>query len=189
VDEFSSIKMSMTVYFRNVNQSDPLIQQEMRDYIQALSELPQIQQPPDFCWVRDLHAYMTGEATSDVDEEEKRDAEMIADAIRGENRTFTEQLDVALGIPVIRDVFGSDIVRDAEGNIVTSRCYLFVRHIDLNSIHEQTSLLYAQREFAANNQPQITAGTEELSFFNFDDLFYYWELVSSGSLDWVYIHC
>ena len=148
----------------------------MRDYTQTLSQPPQIQQPPDFCWVRDLHDFMTGKATKDMDEDEAREAEVIAAAIRGENRTFNEQLDVALGIPAIRDVFGGDIVRDEEGNIITSRCYLFVRHIDLKSIHEQTALLYAQREHTANNQPQITAGNDELSFFTFDELFYYWEL-------------
>ena len=168
----------MTVYFRNVNQSDPIIQQEMRDYIEILSALPQIQQPPDFCWVRDLNDYMSGDAIQDLDEDERYEAELIANAIRGENRTFNEQLDVALGIPAIRDVFGGDISRDEDGNIIASRCYLFVRHIDLTSIHEQTALLYAQRELAANNQPAITAGNDELSFFSFDEIFYYWELVS-----------
>ena len=178
VDQYSSLKVPMTVYFRNVNQSDPVIQQEMRDFIETLSGLPQIQQPPDFCWVRDLNDYMSGDAIQDLDEDEKYEAELIANAIRGENRTFNEQLDVALGIPAIRDVFGGDISRDEAGNIIASRCYLFVRHIDLKSIHEQTALLYAQRELTANNQPAITAGNDELSFFSFDEIFYYWELVS-----------
>ena len=177
VDEYSSLKVPLTLYFRNVNQSDPIIQQEMRDYIQAMSDLQQVRQPPDFCWVRDLYSYMTGEATKDMDEDEARQAATIAAAIQSENRTFTEQLDMILNVPTIRDVYGSDIVRDDDGNIKASRCYLFVRHIDLQSIHDQTTLLFDQRQVTAMNQPQISAGANDLSFFSFDELFYYWELV------------
>lgn len=180
--------MSLTLYFRNVNQSDPIIQDEMREFIGAMSDLPQVQQPPDFCWVRDLHAYMTGEADDDMDEDQAQQAATIAKAIQGENRTFAEQLDVVLNIPIIRDIYGGDIVRDESGEITSSRCFLFVRHIDLKSIKEQTQLLYDQRAVTAQFQPpQISSGVEPSghdsgqSFFAFDELFYYWELVRSIS--------
>lgn len=174
----------MTLYFRDVNQSDPVIQDQMREYIAAMSDLHQIQQPPDACWVTNLHAYMTGEAAEEMDEDQARQAATIAMAIKGENRTFAEQLDVVLGIPLLRDVYGGDIVRSEDGEIVTSRCYLYVRHIDLKNITEQTQMLYDQRILTSHFQPQIAATGEdppgkegELSFFAFDDLFYYWELV------------
>ncbi|CAB9518965.1 Pick C1-like protein 1 [Seminavis robusta] len=179
LSNYSSLKLPLTVYFRNVNQSDPIIQDQMREYIAALSDLPQVRQPPDFCWVRDLHAYMTGEATEDMDEDQARQAAIIARAVTAGNNTFSEQLDILLNIPVIRDVYGGDIVRDEQGNILTSRCYLFVRYIDLKSIQEQTQLLYDQRQITALYQPRLegeVANRGEFSFFSFDELFYYWEL-------------
>jgi hypothetical protein len=183
VTNYSSFKMELSVYFRNVNQSDPFVQDEMREYIAALSDLPHVRHPPDFCWVRDLHAYLTGEATEDMDEEQARQAQIIARAVQSGNKTFAEQLDILLNIPIIREVYGGDIVRDEAGNIVTSRCFLFVRHIDLKNIQEQTQLLYDQRQVTALYQPRIegqegTAKRGELSFFAFDEMFYYWELVS-----------
>jgi DNA-binding Lrp family transcriptional regulator len=183
VDNYSSFKMQLSVYFRDVNQSDPLVQDEMREYIEALSELPQVRQAPDFCWVRDLHAYMTGEATAEMDEGQARQAQMIATAVQSGNKTFAEQLDILLNIPMVREVYGGDIVRDEAGNIVTSRCLIFVRHVDLKSIQEQTQLLYDQRQVTALYQPKIdgqvgTTKRGELSFFAFDEIFYYWELVS-----------
>lgn len=182
IDEYASIKVPIQVYFRNVNQSDPLVQEQMREYIEELSKLPQIQHPPDFCWVRDLHAFMTGEATEDMDEEEAQNAQNIANVIQSGNKPFTEQLDLVLNIPTIHDVYGGDIVRDEKGNIEASRCYLFVRYIDLHSVKEQVDLLHAQEKITAKFQPELTSeekmSAEGLSFFTFDDLYYYWELVS-----------
>ena len=173
--------MQMTLYFRNVNQSDPEIQNEMREYIAAMSSLPQIEHLPDFCWVRDLHAFMTGEAAEEMDEDQARQVATIAAAIQGENRTFAEQLDMVLNIPAIRDVYGGDIVRDEAGEILTSRCYLYVRNIDLKSISEQTQLLFDQRAVTTQFQPRLPQDgmnlpgkKGELSFFGFDPLFYYW---------------
>jgi Niemann-Pick C1 protein len=181
LDEYSSIKVPIQVFFRNVNQSDPEIQQQMLDYIAALSELPQVQHPPDFCWVQDMHDFTTGKTLEAMDEEDAENAEDIADAILSGNKTFAEQLDMVLKIPTLGEVYGSDIVRDDNGNIVTSRCFLFVRYIDLHSVQEQVALLHAQEEITAQFQPQLTSNEKKsgpgLSFFTFDDLYYYWELV------------
>jgi hypothetical protein len=59
---------------------------------------------------------------------------------------------------------------------------LFVRYIDLHSVKEQVDLLHAQEKITAKFQPEMTSEerkrAEGLSFFTFDDLYYYWELVS-----------
>lgn len=182
LDEYSSIKVPMAVYFRNVNQSDPTIQDQMRNYIEELSQLPQIRHEPDFCWVRDLNAFMKGQIFDTMDEEEAKQAKEIAAIIQYGNKTFTQQLDMVMNIATIRDVYGSDIVRDKEGGIKASRCYLFVRYIDLKSVRDQVSLLQSQREITERSQPMLTAEqkatSEGLSFFTFADLYYYWELVS-----------
>ena len=172
--------MEMTIYFRDVDQSDPLIQDQMREYIAALSELPQIRHPPDFCWVNDLNAYMTGEASEEMSEDQARQAQVIARAVQYGNKTFAEQLDVLLNIPIVKEVYGGDIVRDEHGNILTSRCTIFVRYIDMENIAEQTQMLYDQRQVTALYQPKVegVAKTGQLSFFAFDEMFYYWELVS-----------
>lgn len=198
-DRFSSLKVPMTVYFRDVNQSDPMMQQHMINYIDALSELPQIQQPPDFCWVRDLKNFMNGDFSDKMDEKEIEDAKSFVAAIQAGNKTFSEQIDIVLKVPTLRDVYGGDIIRDEHGEITASRCFLFVRHIDLHNIKEQIQLLIDQRTITQHFQPELMVGSSdwnssttenkhndndggkdkkdtEWSFFTFDSLYYYWEL-------------
>ena len=57
VNEYSVQVVPIAAYFRDVDQSDPHMQHEMRDYISALGNLPQIGEEPPFCWVQILDMF------------------------------------------------------------------------------------------------------------------------------------
>jgi hypothetical protein len=154
----------MEVYFRDVDQSDPEIQQQMRDYIDELAALPQIGEDPPFCWVRDFCR---------LKEDFFDDQYAWADDL-----PFTEQLSLALANPTIREIYGEDIVRDEYGNITASRCLLFLRNLDLDLVTDQIDMLNGQRN-VTKSQP-INQGREEWAFFSFDTIFFYWELYAQA---------
>ena len=121
--------------------------------------MPQIGEPPPFFWVRDF--------------ENLAESDQAAGLGLG-NLTFNEQLDLALDIPEIRQVFAEDIIRDKKsGNITASRTFLFLREIDMKDIQDQMNMLMDQREIT-KAQP-INEGKSELAFFTFDDLYFFWE--------------
>ena len=189
LDQYCSVVRPMAVYFRNVNQSDPGIQKQMVQYVDELESLHQIgssgisltdlaatssggtsldvasDQIRPFCWVRDfqeLFEQYTANVTDPV----------ILQAL--DEMTFLERLDLALADPTIREIYGQDIVRDEEtGDILASRCYLFLRNIDLKNVEEQIEMLADQRE-VASVQP-INQDKNDWSFFAWDEMFFYWE--------------
>jgi len=155
-------------YSRDVDQSDPDIQQQMTQYVQELADLPQIGEGPPFFWVRDFPALAESDEA----------AELGFDV---SNLTFNEKIDVALSIPQVRQVFAQDIVRDKEsGNITASRTYLQLRHVNMYEVTNQIDMLLDQRRITQSqpiNSPEnVKANGGELPFFTFDDLYYFWEL-------------
>jgi hypothetical protein len=186
LEDYTDIRVPMAVYFRDVNQSDPEIQRQMRDFIDDISNLPQVGNGPDACWVRDMYEILNVVPNSsairegDAESEDGRIA-FLAEFLLHSNITFEERLDVMMSVPVIRDVYGSDIVRDEDGHITASRCYILVRHIDLNNIKEQIDMLLDQR-IVTIEQPinQLPENRKHMAFFAYDELFAYWQLVSFG---------
>lgn len=179
----------MAVYFRNVDQTDPNIQNEMVDYVNQLESLDGIKsievdlpgmegvdidslapkQVKPFCWVRDFKEI----AENILSEQE-------LEIIEGLNLTFTEQMNLALSNPVIREVYGQDIIRDEAGNITASRCWLFLSDIDLNSVSEQIDLLHEQRAIGAAQPVNQNKAKGEWSFFFYDTSLFYWEAFDSA---------
>jgi Niemann-Pick C1 protein len=164
-EQYSSLFRAIQVYFRNEDQSDPVIQQQMIAYTEELAQMDQIGAPPMFFWLRDF---------ADMANNPEFEEQALALGLQ-KNATFEEQIDSALSIPEVRDVYGEDIVRDPDtGVIISSRCYLYLRKIDMESIPNQISLLLDQRKIT-QNQP-INTGKKEASFFTFDDLYFFFEL-------------
>ena len=178
IDKYSSIVREMQVYFRNVDQTDPEVQRQMIDYINDLESLHQIGtndvslaslsetgEVRPFCWVRDFQEW---EETQYVDQP----AVLAAVA----NMTFLEKLNFALTDKTVREVYGQDIVRDESGNITASRCTLFLRDLDLQSVPDQIEMLLDQREVTqAQPMNNLKEHKKEWAFFSFDKLFFFWE--------------
>lgn len=92
----------------------------MSNYVQELSHLPQVGNEPGFFWVRDFRLLAESNQTE----------ELIG--IDLESLSFNEQVNLALSIPQLRQIYGRDIVRDPEsGNITASRTSMFLRDFDM----------------------------------------------------------
>jgi len=141
----------------------------MANYVQELSEMPQIGETAPFFWARDFDQIATSELALQFGENLGID---IA------NLTFNEQLDLALGLPPIRNIYAQDIVRDeVSGNITASRTNLFLRKVDMYDIQDQIATLQLQRDITLS-QPINQIG-DELALFTFDDMYFFWELYST----------
>lgn len=172
----------MGVYFRDVDQSDPEIRRQMRKFVDDISEMPQVDHSPEFCWVRDMQAMLeSGKHESDepvsaehferMNSAQKEMLSVMSDALRGSNYTFEEKLATLLNIPGVRDIYGEDIVLDNEGRIVSSRCYIFIRHLDLKDINDQIEMLQDQYEVTLDQPINQLPGNEgDPPFFTFDSL-------------------
>jgi Patched family len=157
VNEFSEQVIMVGAYFRNVDQSDKNIQLQMLDYITKLSSLPQINETTPFCWVRDF-------------QEIGQQNELIAASLS--NLSFSQQLDFALSVPAIKEVYGSDIVRNSDGNITASRCWFFMKNLDMQDVQDQTAMLLDQRAISLGHP--ANEGKSEFSFFSFDLWYIIW---------------
>ncbi|CAB9506139.1 Pick C1-like protein 1 [Seminavis robusta] len=165
LDQYYSLTKPLEVYFRDVDQSDPEMQQQMRDYVDELAALPQIGEEAPFCWVRDF------------DQIAERFPQYAF--IEEMDLPFNQKMSLALSNPTIREIYGEDIVVDEEtGDIIASRCLLFLRNLDLTIVKDQIAMLKGQRQ-VSREQP-INSGLEDLKFFSFDPIFFYWELYAEA---------
>lgn len=145
------------VYFRDVDQSDPDVQQAMEDYLEALVGIKAIEEGPEFFWLRDFRNF-----TMDLNA----------------TLTFNEQVELFLADPVWSEVYGEDIVVDTgTGDILTSRCNIFMDNIDFEVVSTQIDALEDQRS-VTKAQP-INKGRSDWAFFTYDSGIYdIWEFYS-----------
>jgi Niemann-Pick C1 protein len=162
VDDYAMEMVALGVYFRGIDQSNETVQQQMRDYIDDLINLEQLGTPPPFCWVRDLA------------NEELFSEESIGFNIS--SWSFNEKLNLAMTDPRIRQVYGDDIVRDEDGNITSSRCYLFLSNIDFDVVQSQIKMLNDQSAVTVS-QP-LNQGQAKFRMFAFTDMMFLWQFYS-----------
>jgi hypothetical protein len=157
VNEYSVQTIMLGAYFHGVDQSNDDVQAQMFDYLTELSEIDAIGGSPPFCWFRDFKKF----------EEDYAD---VLDSVG--NLTFNQKLDLALGNAAIQEVYGGDIVRDEDGNVTASRCWLFIKHLDMQDVHAQTEMLLEQRDITLNHPGN--QGRSEPAFFSFDIWYIIW---------------
>ena len=160
LNKYNSLSISMTAVFRDVDQSDPIIQEQMISYIDDLVDLKEFGTQPTFCWVRDFKKL-------------KNDTR-VAPFLSG--KTFNEQIDFLMNIPAINDIYGKDIIRDENGDIIASKCLLFTRGVMYGDAVALIGLLRNQRKVAAA-QP-INQGLKDWSFFGYNYMFLIFEFLS-----------
>jgi Niemann-Pick C1 protein len=147
--------LQVEIYFRDVNQSDPAVQQQMLDFVNEIEELPAFGASPPLCWVRDFQLI--------------RETEYF-DLVR--NSTFEEQVDFALSIPAIREAYGLDIVHE-NGTISASRCQIMMKNSVTEVVQDQIDVLLNQR--ALTNEQPINQGRAREAFFTFNQIYLLWE--------------
>lgn len=155
--DYGQEMISVGIYFRDVNQSDKAIQQQMRNYIDDLYGLSQVTEYPPFCWVRDFEKF-------------KGNLDL---GFNVSSLTFNEQLNLAMQDPRVKELYGDDIVRDQRGNITASRCWLYVKNVNFNDVQEQVNLLLDQRAVTAKEP--VNQGKHNWPFFTLNELYFLWE--------------
>jgi Niemann-Pick C1 protein len=148
--------ISPQVYFRNVDQSDKNIQEQMESYINDLVFMVDaILEPPGFFWLRDFKVFVNNsdDSLAQLD--------------------FYDQVQAFLTDPVYSDLYRDDIVTDRDGTITASRCRIDMDNIDLEEIKQQIDALEAQRK-VTKAQP-INQGQKDWAFFTFDGIYNIWE--------------
>jgi len=149
----------VSIYFREVDQSDPEIQEQMRKYIDDIVAMPYMGRDPSFCWVTDWLEY----------------SGMLSDEL-----SFYEKLDTFLSIPQAMNVYGRDIVRDEKtGNILSSKCRLDTQNTDkgsiMDSIKYQINFLREQRRIGHEQSINEGLSPSDWPFFAFDAIFIMFE--------------
>jgi predicted RND superfamily exporter protein len=148
-----------SAYFRNVDQSDEEIQQQMENYINDLVEIDSISSQPPLFWLRHF-----------------KDTFLPYDD-RLLNLTFNQQMDIFLSHSPFKELYGPHIVRDEEtGDIIASRCVMYMDKIDVNSIESQLQALRQQRNVSLH-QP-LNAGTED-NFFLWEYNMFIWDFYAN----------
>jgi Niemann-Pick C1 protein len=148
--------ISHQVYFRNVDQSDKNIQEQMESYISDLvSMVDSILEPPGFFWLRDFKVF--------VNKSEDSLAQL----------DFYDQVQAFLNDTVYSELYRDDIVTDRDGTITASRCRIDMDHIDLEDIKQQIDALEEQRK-VIKMQP-INQGQKDWAFFTFEGIYNIWE--------------
>lgn len=148
-----------SAYFRNVDQSDPEVQQQMEDYVNDLVDIDAITTQPPLFWLRHFNHFLTYD-------------DRLLDL------TFNQQLDIFLGNSPFKELFGPHIVRDEEtGDIIASRCILYMDNVNVNSVASQLQALNEQRS-ASMAQP-VNTGVDDFNFFAWEHSMFVWDFYAS----------
>ena len=150
------------VYFRNVDQSDPAIQEQMTKYVMDLVTIDAIQEPPDDFWLWDFQNY-TENASNDF-----------------RNLSFEEQLVKFLEEPAFRETYEDHIVHE-NGKISASRCLIFMDNVDWDEVKQQIDALHDQRD--VTKAQAINKGRDDWFFFTYFGGYDIWELYATSVVE------
>lgn len=143
------------VYFRDVDFSDPKVQDEMESYVTELAAMPAAGENEPFrFWLRDFRDFVD------------KDQEL-------EGLTFEDQIKLFLDDPIYHDSYHEDIVLDENGVMTASRTLIRLNNVDEENVVEVVEVLELQRSISAS-QP-VNEGLDEWKFFVFAEDFYIWE--------------
>lgn len=151
IQVYQERSLQVEIYFRDVDQSDPAIQEQMLQFVDEISTLAPFEQQPPLCWVRDFKQLQETEYYEGAD-----------------GMTFEQQVLYALSIPAIKEAYGLDIVHQ-DGNITASRCIIVMKNQYLDAVDDQISVLVDTRE-VANAQPINNDGRVREAFFTFNQV-------------------
>jgi Niemann-Pick C1 protein len=150
--------ISPEVYFRNVDQSDKNIQEQMETYINDLVVMVDaILEPPGFFWLRDFKIFIMNLTEDDP----------LAQL------DFYDQVQAFLADDVYGELYRDDIVTDRDKTITASRCRIDMDNIDLEDVKQQIDALEEQRK--VTRAQNINQGRKDWAFFTFDGIYNLWE--------------
>jgi len=146
------------VYFRDVDQSDPLVQDQMFKFVADLVEMDAILAEPEFFWLRTLKTFVNLTRTNNLD--------------------FDAQVHLFLGNPIVNRVFGRDIVLDENMNIAASRCFIDMDKSVMQSVTDNIKTLEAERQVVKSQL--MNQGKKDFPFFTYTDQYRMWEFYAAS---------
>jgi len=93
--------------------------------------------------------------------------------------TFYEQLDEFLDNEVYKTLYEDDIVRDKNGKITVSRCFINLDNVDMEDVKDQIKALEDQRSVAAA-QPANKDRDDNWAFFTFVEDYNIWQFYANA---------
>jgi Patched family len=144
------------VFFRDVDQSNPEIQQQMLDYVDDLTDSKAIAHYPVYFWLRDFLQFVAEN-----------------NATLG-SVTFNDQIGTFLKDPGWEDLYGEHVVVSEDGSVFESRCVAYV-DVSIQVTKEGTDMLKSIREVDAR-QP-VNQGQDEWTFLTYSDDYHIFEYV------------
>ena len=146
------------VYFRFVDQSDPVIQVQMKNYVNDLVEqVAGLTEEPLHFWLHHYKAYV---------EENINELFWLS---------FNETLHMFLAMEE-NERYREDLILDSEGNIEVSRTRIDLDNLDLTSVDDYLGSFRAIRK-VGEEQPLNQKG--DWAFFTFAKIFYLWEFLNN----------
>jgi Niemann-Pick C1 protein len=159
LDDYSSRSATAPfVYFRNVDQSDEVVQEQMEIYTNDLVTIDAIVDQPEFFWLRHFKVFLNVSENS------------LAQL------DFNDQVDAFLADPVYGGLHRDNIARDETGTITASRCRVNMDNVNLDDINLQIDALQDQR--MVSKAQSINQGAKDFFFFTYDGVYNIWEFYS-----------
>jgi predicted RND superfamily exporter protein len=156
-DEFTREGPNPHIYFRNVDQSDPVVQEQMEAYVFELMNIDAVSNPPKKFWLSDYKMYISNESSFD-------------------GLPFNETLFLFLSDEKYEG-YKNDMMLDDFYGIEASRTLTSMDNLDLYEISQGAQALSEQWK-VSSHQPTNKNG-EAWPFFMFDELFVMWEFLSA----------
>lgn len=151
-------------YFRYVNQSDPEIQQQMENYVDALAEMKSMTGQPPYFWLRHFKQFL------EYDD-------------RLQEFSFEAQVELFLDVPVFKMLYGDRIVRDPDTKeVLASSVVMYLDKVDMGSVKDQVDVWQSQLNVTKSQPINSIDNLEEKGVFNFflyeGTMFYAWDFYS-----------
>jgi predicted RND superfamily exporter protein len=152
----SDVRIQAFYYFRDVDQSQPAIQEQMNEYMNEIGKLNMMEDKPSFCWLRDFQSFTRYTGNGDG--------------------SFEEKLNDFLSIESYNKLYASNLVRDMNGTLLSSRCMTYVVNVNPDDAMDQVEALLEQNAVTAS-QP-INAGKDDWPFFTYSTVYNMWQCYS-----------
>ena len=152
---YSTVGLYNYAIFRDVDQSDPAIQEQMEKYVNDLATEGPADEPTYF-WLRDFKAFMN--------EPENKNLTYLS---------FEDQIREFLDVPFNNELYDSHIGRPTGGGTVfESRVQLHV-NVDLTDSKDATEMLASLRK--VSKAQEINRGQKDWKFFTYDSEYHMYE--------------
>ena len=150
-DYYEANGVPASVYFRDVNFTDPDVRSQMESYTEQIAAMKYsgADQPSNF-WLKDFNKFVETKGI--------------------ESMSFEEQIQEFLADPVNYDLYGQDMVFNEDGIMTASRTLVRLDNVDPEDVIMSVDVLETQRAISAS-QP-INKGLDDWKFFTFSEDYY-----------------